>query len=94
MNFSFINLMYNSLTAHANKVAEQNYNFKHSFLSEFNSASEQAGKLELGKNKTIICFYTNNQVNTKYFINYIYGYKLKELRKVIILSDSLSLIIF
>lgn len=48
--------------AHANKSSEQNFNFKHSFLSEFNSASEQAGKLELGKNKTVICFFTNNQV--------------------------------
>lgn len=54
--------MFIYFTAHANKVAEQNYNFKHSFLSEFNSASEQAGKLELGKNKTVICFYKNNQV--------------------------------
>ncbi|XP_026822457.1 ragulator complex protein LAMTOR3-A [Rhopalosiphum maidis] len=50
------------LKAHANKSSEQNSNYKHSFLSEFNSASEQAGKLELGKNKTVICFYTNNQV--------------------------------
>lgn len=48
--------------AHANKVHEQGFNLKHSFLSEFNSASEQAGKLELGKNKTVICFYSNNQV--------------------------------
>ncbi|XP_060867571.1 uncharacterized protein LOC132942890 isoform X1 [Metopolophium dirhodum] len=49
------------LKAHANKSSEHNSNYKHSFLSEFNSASEQAGKLELGKNKTVICFYTNNQ---------------------------------
>lgn len=54
--------MYICVIAHANRAAEQKYNFKHTFLSEFNSASEQAGKLELGKNKTVICFYTNNQV--------------------------------
>lgn len=56
--------------AHANKSSEHNSNYKHSFLSEFNSASEQAGKLELGKNKTVICFYTNNQVCIKCSINY------------------------
>lgn len=50
------------ITAHANKLHEQGFNLKHSFLSEFNSASEQAGKLELGKNKTVICFYSENQV--------------------------------
>jgi len=48
--------------AHADKLTEHNFNFKHSFLSEFNSAPEQAGKLELGKNKTVVCFYANNQV--------------------------------
>ncbi|VVC37438.1 Ragulator complex protein LAMTOR3 [Cinara cedri] len=50
------------IKAHATKTAEKNYNFKPSFLSGFNSASEQAVKLELGKNKTVICFYKNNQV--------------------------------
>jgi hypothetical protein len=55
-------IMFIYIIAHANKSSEHNFNFKHSFLSEFNSASEQAGKLELGKNKTVICFYTNNQV--------------------------------
>lgn len=59
MNLTILNVY---VIAHANKSSEQNSNYKHSFISEFNSASEQAGKLELGKNKTVICFYTNNQV--------------------------------
>ncbi|XP_050442360.1 ragulator complex protein LAMTOR3-A [Adelges cooleyi] len=50
------------IKASADKSLDNNFNFKHSFLSDFNSASEQAGKLELGKNKTVICFYTNYQV--------------------------------
>ncbi|XP_050522071.1 ragulator complex protein LAMTOR3-A [Daktulosphaira vitifoliae] len=50
------------IKAFADKNLETNFNFKPSFLSDFNSASEQAGKLELGKNKTVICFYTNYQV--------------------------------
>lgn len=57
--------------AHADREAEHNFNFKHSFLSEFNSASEQAGKLELGKNKTVICFYKKNQVRILYFMTCI-----------------------
>lgn len=63
----FVNLiMYIYFLVHSDKAAEHKFNVKHSFLSEFNSAAEQAGRLELGKNKTVICFYTNNQVCIKY----------------------------
>lgn len=55
-------LTLNFFTAQSNKANELGFNLKHSFLSEFNSASEQAGKLELGQNKTVICYYSNNQV--------------------------------
>lgn len=54
--------MYIYFIAHVDKAAEYNFNVKHSFISEINSAAEQAGKLELGKNKMVICFYTKNQV--------------------------------
>lgn len=64
IHFYFVNLNV-FVTAHADKAAENNFNIKHSFLSEINSASEQAGKAELGKNKTVICYYTNNQVCIK-----------------------------
>lgn len=65
LRFSYHQFNYNIL-AFADKYMENNFNFKHSFLSEFNSASEQAGKLELGKNKTVICFYRNYQVCIKF----------------------------
>lgn len=53
------------VTAHVDKATENNLNIKHSFLSELNSASEHAGKAELGKNKIVVCYYTNNQVCIK-----------------------------
>lgn len=34
-----------------------------SFLSTFGMATDQGSKLGLGKNKTIICMYSNYQVN-------------------------------
>jgi len=66
MQFNFFllqnNAFFNYFTAQSNKANELGFNLKHSFLSEFNSASEQAGKLELGQNKTVICYYSNSQV--------------------------------
>lgn len=40
---------------------------KPSQLSIFTQCSEQAGKLHLGKNKSIICMYSNYQVNIYLF---------------------------
>jgi len=55
-----------------------------SFLSTFGMATDQGSKLGLGKNKTIICMYSNYQV--KYITNCIkYTFILKFIHKFYII---------
>lgn len=44
---------------------------KPTFLATYTMATDQASKLGLGKNQSIVCMYSNYQVHRKYIINII-----------------------